>query len=517
MRLALLSLLALLLLTPALPAETADQDVAGLIKALQSTDASARAQAAHALGNLAASAKPAVPTLAGLAVDPDDKVRREAIRAIIKIRPGLEVIQPLLKKIMDDASPEVRMEAMHAMAEVGKPVVPQLIEAVKKDGSGLYACLVLAEIGPDAAEAVPALTEKVKSEKRPEIRREAISALGAIGPAAAPAVPTLAEALGDPSLAVQLSAAFALGRIGPPAKPATPALVKALKAPETVLQVVSTWALLKTGYDDAAWKDKAVAWLAGLLTSKDVHVRGAAFTAMADLRPGPDKVFPAIERVLAGADKRAARDAISALASFGAPAVPALANALKLPEHRAVVASILAQIGPAAKQAVPALTEIVKTDKRSTPRREALMALGAIGPEAAAEAVPVAIAALGDPDERVGLAACYTLGKMGSAASAAEGELKKKLDSDEPALPFAAAWALVKIRPNCPDLAPKLVPLLLKGFEFDEPMFRAGAASALGDLGPLGKEAVPALKKALTDPDERIQKIAAEALKKVEG
>jgi HEAT repeat protein len=549
MRLAVVSFVASLLLAGTLPAVAADADTASLLKALQSADEPARIQAIHdlaesgaadeqvvtalagqlkdgsapvrahaaqALGKIGPAAKSAVTALAPLVTDADDSVRREAIRAIIKTRPALEVVQPLLKKIMDDATPEVRMEAMHAMAEVGKPVVPQLIEAIKVPGAGFYACIVLAEIGPDAAEAVAALTDKVKTEKRPEIRREAISALGAIGASAAPAVPTLAEALGDESGAVQLSAAFALGRIGPPAKSASPALIKALKSSDTMLQVVSTWALLKVGYDDAAWKDKAIGWLAGLLTSKNALVRSAAFRALADLRPGPERILPAIEQVLGKADKQTARDAIAALAGFGEPAVPALVNALKLAEHRAVIASILAEMGPSAKAAVPALVDIVKTDKRSSVRRESLIALGAIAP-GAPEVVAAAAAALNDPDERSGRAACYVLGSAGPAASSAEGELTKKLDGDDPALAIASAWALVKIQPNRPQLAPKLVPLLVKGFEFDEPMFRAGAASALGDLGPLAKDAAPVLKKASTDPDERIRTLATEALKKVGG
>ena len=122
-------------------------------------------------------------------------------------------------------------------------MVPLLIQVLKEESAGKYACLVLADLGPDAAEAVPALVEKLKTEKRPVFRRDVIFALGQIGPAASPAAPALVEALDDPTTAIQLTAAYALGLIGPEAKAAVPALEKQLESPDAVLKTVSAWAL----------------------------------------------------------------------------------------------------------------------------------------------------------------------------------------------------------------------------------------------------------------------------------
>jgi HEAT repeat protein len=76
-----------------------------------------------------------------------------------------------------------------------------------------------------AAEAVPELTEKLKSPS-PLVRQNAALALASAGPAAKPAVPALTAALADPEWAVRRQAALALGAIGPDAKPALPALRK---------------------------------------------------------------------------------------------------------------------------------------------------------------------------------------------------------------------------------------------------------------------------------------------------
>ena len=125
--------------------------------------------------------------------------------------------------------------------------------------------------------------------------------------------------------------------------------------------------------------------------------------------------------------------------------MPALIEALKYPEHQALAASILAYIGPPAQAAVPALVEIVKTDTNPDARREALMALGTIGhAEAGATA---AAAALGDPDEKVVIAACFALERMGPAAKEAVPALKKLAESNDRATRQEAGKALKAVAP----------------------------------------------------------------------
>src|SRR5262245_38458669 len=83
----------------------------------------------------------------------------------------------------------------------------------------------LSRLGAEAAPAVPALAEALKS---PDalVRQNAALALGAVGPEANPAVPALTTALADFEWAVRRQAALSLGQIGPGAKSALPALRK---------------------------------------------------------------------------------------------------------------------------------------------------------------------------------------------------------------------------------------------------------------------------------------------------
>ena len=105
--------------------------------------------------------------------------------------------------------------------------------------------------------------------------------------------------------------------------------------------------------------------------------------ALVDLHPNPEKILPALRPHLLSADnEEVAAEALRTLTGLGQAPLPALIEALKIPEHRPMVAAVLATMGERAKEAVPTLIEIVKTDKSAESRKEALMALGAIGPAA---------------------------------------------------------------------------------------------------------------------------------------
>ena len=113
---------------------------------------------------------------------------------------------------------------------------------------------VLAQLGADAAAAVPRLTAALE-EPEPHPRLMAAHCLGAIGPPSAPAVPALAEPLtrdpgeaSDPRLlAANLSlrdeVTRALGRIGPGAVAAVPALRRARETDGFTVRALATSAL----------------------------------------------------------------------------------------------------------------------------------------------------------------------------------------------------------------------------------------------------------------------------------
>ena len=84
------------------------------------------------------------------------------------------------------------------LAEKGETAVPLLCELLKHDAACYWACLVLADIGPNAKDAVPVLQELLKH-KHPEVRIQALVALGKIGPAVKSAAPAVAGSPPRPS------------------------------------------------------------------------------------------------------------------------------------------------------------------------------------------------------------------------------------------------------------------------------------------------------------------------------
>jgi len=496
------------------------QEIHGAIPALieQLGDASAvvRAHAAHALGRIGAAAKPAAPALIRLVSDKDKRVRREVVRALCNIRPSPEVVIHLFSKLLREAEPEVRLYAMDAMAREGKTVVPPLIEALGHEEVCYWACLVLAEIGPDAEAAVPALAKLARSDQRPEVRREAVLALAAIGPKAASAVPALIDVVSEDEVNA-LPGVFALGAIGPPAKTGE-VKVRELAEGENVpliLQTLSLWTLARMNPDDDQLVRRAVPRLIDALKSAEPAVRTAAARALIDLDPDPEIVRPLVEKVVADADTEVIEDIMDAVAGLGEDAVPPLIEALEHEEVRGLVAATIARIGPAAKAAVPALIEAL-SDENPRIRNEVLFAIAAIGPEAK-EAVPMVAKLLNDPEMDVRYGACYALGKIGRAAMPAKAELQRTLDSPDQFLAMAGAWALACIHPECQETAAKSVPVLIKALAASDAMSRLRAAEVLGLLGPLARPAAAAVQKALQDEDQRVRETAAQALKGISG
>src|SRR5206468_42154 len=76
--------------------EKAAEAVPNLTLLLSDGSANVRAHAAHALGSIGNAAKPAAAALTNLAKDDDETVRRQAIKALTAIRPGPQVMVPLV-------------------------------------------------------------------------------------------------------------------------------------------------------------------------------------------------------------------------------------------------------------------------------------------------------------------------------------------------------------------------------------------------------------------------------------
>lgn len=159
----------------------------GLLEALTEREADVRHFAVVSLTSMGKDARPAVPQLIDLLKkDGDANVREAAAFALGKIDPQADGVLAVLSRAWRDEERGVREEALRALAKCGKPAVPTLIEALRKNFSNdvqIEATKALGQIGPDAKEAVPVLLPLLKDNEE-EIRRVAEEALKAIDPSA---------------------------------------------------------------------------------------------------------------------------------------------------------------------------------------------------------------------------------------------------------------------------------------------------------------------------------------------
>jgi HEAT repeat protein len=490
--------------------QKAAEAVTPLAELLKGGSTKVRAHAAHALGEIGAAAKPAVDALAQLLKDPDETVRRHALQAIGAIRPGPQVMVPLCVRLLQDPDPGVRIRVMSAIADAGEQAVPGLIEALDNDKAAYWACLILREMGPVAKDAVPALTKKLQ-DKDPEIRREAILALAAMEKEATSAIGPIAAAVADEQTAG--AATYALGRIGQIPADVEPRIRANAKSNDKMLSTASIWALARVHADDMELRREAAEQLIPRLKDTDALVRQATAHALLALPPAPEITLPIWQKAFQDADELTIRNALGAMSAMGAPAVPRLVEALKYEKGRGYVIYALGEMGAAAAPATPALVAAIG-DNDPLVGDEAVLALAKIGP-GAKEAVPALIELL-QQNQKV-YAAAYALGRIGPDAAAAEPKLTDLLENADRRLALMAAWALVHIHP-CAEVAGKTVPLLIARLGDEFPLARKGAAEALGDLGPLAKDAVAPLQKVATgDEDQAVRAAAQKAVTAIQG
>lgn len=208
---------------------------------------------------------------------------------------------------------------------------------------------------------------------------------------------------------------------------------------------------------------------------------------------------------LQNGDREARQDAAVLLGRMGPAAreaVPALIAALKDEDVASRAAIALTQIGPVA---VPGLRGALKSHD-TVLRFEAARILGNIGP-AAKDALPDLANALTDTNPVVRALAVRAVGRMGTSAKSATPTILNLLKDSDQRTREAAIRALIHLGPVAPET---VVPALAKALGHDDdPGVRRLAAGALGEYGLEAKAAVPALTHALVDEEEPEVKMTA--------
>lgn len=289
--------------------------------------------------------------------DPEPAARRAAAKTLAVHGPkATKAVKPLMDAI-DDTDVDVRHLAVIALTEIGPGAalaVPVLMRAMK-DKEPLLRCVVaeaLGAIGPNARDAVPALEATIRD---PDglVRLSAVSALGNIGAGAADAVPAIVATFKDVEL--RIPALVAVGRIGPSAKSALPTIFELLKHGDQDVRETAESVFFFIGRGDVAsllrfheqsWRENDDRW---------VQVE----KVLDDL--GPD-------------DQEAVAPLVAAVSRTEA-------------RYWFHVVSGLGRMGPAARPAIPALTEL-KTHESPSVRNAAADAFAKIAAKQPVEGIP---------------------------------------------------------------------------------------------------------------------------------
>lgn len=432
---------------------TTGGNVTALIKDLEHADATRRARAAEALGDMGENARIAFPSLLNALKDKDDLTRRAAAASLAKIGPPAKGDLPLLASAAKDQSLEVRRYAINTLAQLGpeaRSAADALVNALKDEDAFLRqsAARALGKLGPDVKATAAKELTALLDHKEKDTRIAAAEGLAAML-TTAPDLTALQKMMKHQDAEVRAFAARGVGKLGKDAKPALTELLDAAKT-------------------DAGDIRKAALMVLAGLTAVEVK---------------PSAAF--LNQALKEGDKETKQLSLQAIAKLGTEAGPCINDlriALRDPDVCKDVLATLSKCGATAKNAVPGMIECLRNDDESV-RDAALKALGDLGTTGAP--------ATGD---------CINLFDK-AREKKSEQEASAHLDK---VAAVVAKFGRTTVQP------------LVRALQEDNAMIRWGACKALGYLGPTASGAAGPLQTlSQIEPNQPIAQEAEKALRKV--
>jgi HEAT repeat protein len=461
---------------------------------------------------------PTDPAIEKLKAENTD-VRRDAANKVRLADKSVQrqALPVLIDRLANDKDGQVRLAVLDTLISLGPdaaPAVPALLETLRTDVGGrgeeashqdYRSAMALAGIGKPSVEGLISLL----THKKESVRAEVVMSLGRIGPDAALAVAELIPLLADKNERIGREAVVALGRIGLPAiDPLIAASTDAdvlmrRRAVESLGHLFAPnenakQAALKSAADAAPpVRAAAVKALAGLGLADDIlvpivkenlrhgdeDVRLAVVNLLVMRRPLLRRMAPDLQSLLTAKEDGVARHAGYLLGKSGPDAAPLLLTSLHEKTSRVEeIAGALAQIG---RPIVDALAQALK-DPDPRLRRGAALALGQIRPLPAGIAQKLTVG-LGDPDREVKGAFLIAIGNLGPRARESVPAVRALLQDSSADVRGKAIEILAQSAPRDDRLASDLI---ARVNDADRGVQRR-AIDALRSLGPLGNRALP--------------------------
>jgi HEAT repeat protein len=319
-------------------------------KALTSPSTTIRLVAAQVLGGMKYAAVDAAPNLSKACEDADPQVRASALTALVAVRASSSLSTPRVEAGFKDPAPEVRAAALRAVPELGgnsRSFAPEVLAALRDPERTVRAAAIRA-LEPGSTAAVPVLVEKLSD---PAMHEEAAEALGNLGSAGKPALPRMVEMWPGAGRELRLKLLRAFAAIGHDAREALPIAIAAVKDGDAEIRSAAVHAVGRIEHE----VQPKLPFLSAALGDAEESVRRSAAVAVADLGDRGHEAAPALIALL---DKSSDREfALDALRKLRLNSLPQLISALdhQALEFRALACERLAELGPAARDAVPSL------------------------------------------------------------------------------------------------------------------------------------------------------------------
>jgi HEAT repeat protein len=369
-------------------------------------------------------------------------------------------------------------------------------------------------------------------------KKQAIRLLGRMGPRSLPAVRALIQALDDKDDDIKNCAADAISLIGPEA---FPALNEALSNENENVRL----GVLKALEGIRPWRKSTITHIEKTLTDRSENIRKAAIHALNSSRD--ERVIPMLIQSLKSEREHALRESCAVgIGNFGEKAKDAakpLFDAIRKDDGEACATYswALAMLG---EPGIEYLVRILRDKDLSRLHSTVAYSIYRIGPDGAS-AVPALIETLDSRDDRARYMAILALGEVGPGAKAGLAKLKHRIRLEDERTQIEIAEAIFKIKPSEPEpiqiclkgmlnrddeevlirtyqvmemmgsKSSKAVPELIKALRDEQAATRIMAANVLGAIGPMAKDAMPVLKLAAKDGNEKVRSAAKVALEKI--
>jgi HEAT repeat protein len=465
-----------------------------LTRKLKHDDWDTRFQAAQALWRIDNQPRAILSVMVEASAKEDQATRQMGWALLLQIKPPVKEALPAYTAALKSATPLTRVQAADAVWHITRKaddVLPVYREALENATPATNAVVRLAldavkQMGPEAKALRVPLLEMLKQSKDLFLLQSLPPVLARLGPESIPTLVEVACRVGAPSEKVQARAATqtlgilgkeglkplvkllehedttvrtnvydAMQVLGPEAKDAVPALRKSLKQEKFGERMRAAWVLARLGPDA---KDALGDLLEVAGADKTPDVRISALAALPHVRPTIEDIRPLLN--------------------------DALEN--RFPPLRLAAADWLWHLDPKDPRPVKIVAGLLKEASCLNQGLKILLHHR----EAAAPAVPSVMDLLSHPNPYFRAAAVQTLDQLAMGPKELQQKLVAALGDSDPSVRMAAAVALRRL--GVEDRA--VVDSLPKSFAAMPEFLRPITLPALAGLGPAVKDAVPGLE-----------------------